>query len=107
MQPQEARTAPDTAVTPRWSPKQTRYGQAFKATLTAEGLDASLRAYSLSLPEFAILEQEMDVIDADAIVAALKFARKSLASEHAEALRARFAKAVSALRWPLAEPRLI
>jgi aminopeptidase N len=53
----------------------------FKATLTAEGLDDSLRAYSLALPDFAVLEQEMDIIDADAIGTALKVARRTIAQE--------------------------
>ena len=59
---------------------------AFKASLTAEGLDPSLVAYSLALPDFATLAQEMSPIDADALCGALKFARKSLATEHKDAL---------------------
>lgn len=39
VQKQEVRTAPDTAVTPRWSPKQTRYGEAFMATLNVAPWD--------------------------------------------------------------------
>ena len=40
---------------------------AFSATLNAEGLDPSLRAYSLSMPDFSTLAQEMTVIDPDGV----------------------------------------
>eukprot|EP00747_Dinoflagellata_sp_TGD_P182508 gnl/TRDRNA2_/TRDRNA2_36783_c0_seq1.p1 gnl/TRDRNA2_/TRDRNA2_36783_c0~~gnl/TRDRNA2_/TRDRNA2_36783_c0_seq1.p1 ORF type:complete len:1061 (-),score=248.96 gnl/TRDRNA2_/TRDRNA2_36783_c0_seq1:71-3253(-) len=59
---------------------------AFGATLTAADLDPSLRAYSLSLPDFSTLAQEMDVIDVDAITTALKIARKSLAAKYKDEL---------------------
>jgi len=59
---------------------------AFGATLTDDSLDPSLRAYSLALPDFSTLAQEMSPIDADALVTALKVARKSLASSHRDAL---------------------
>ena len=60
--------------------------EAFTATLTAEGLDPSLRALALALPDFSTLAQEMEVIDADAIVASLKMARSTLASANKEVL---------------------
>lgn len=53
--------------------------EAFRATLTASELDPSLRAYSLTLPDFTTIAQEVDVIDADAICTSLKVARRSLA----------------------------
>ena len=59
---------------------------AFSATLNAEGLDPSLKAYSLAMPDFSTLAQEMDVIDPDAITTALKIARRTLASENREKL---------------------
>jgi len=59
---------------------------AFGATLTADGLDPSLRAYSLALPDFSTIAQEMAPIDADAICAAMGVARKTLATEHKAAL---------------------
>ena len=63
---------------------------AFKATLTASDVDASLRAYSLSMPDFAVLEQEMDVIDVDAISAALRVARRTLAATFRDELLATY-----------------
>jgi aminopeptidase N len=63
---------------------------AFGATLGDTALDPSLRAYSLSLPDFSTLAQEMEVIDADAICTALKVARQTLASAHKEALLATY-----------------
>ena len=59
---------------------------AFTATLTDGSLDPSLRALALALPDFSTLAQEMEVIDADAIVAALRAARRSLAEANREAL---------------------
>jgi len=53
---------------------------AFRSTLLADGLEPSLQAYSLTLPDFSTLAQEMDVIDPDGLIAALKFTRKSLAA---------------------------
>jgi len=58
----------------------------FSATLADEGLDPSLKALALALPDFSSLAQEMEVIDADAIVAALRLARKTLASANKGAL---------------------
>ena len=55
---------------------------AFKATLTDTALDPSLRAYSMAMPDFGTLALEMEPIDADALVGALRFARKTLASQH-------------------------
>jgi len=59
---------------------------AFLATLIDETLDPSLRAYSLSMPTYSTLSQEMTPIDADAIIAATRFIRKSLASRNKEVL---------------------
>jgi len=59
---------------------------AFGATLADASLDPSLRAYSLALPDFSTLAQEMSPIAPDAIVAALKCARQSLAAAHEPAL---------------------
>jgi len=53
---------------------------AFRATLLDESLDPSLRAYSLSLPDFSTLAQEMSPIDPEAICAALRCTRKALAT---------------------------
>ena len=61
---------------------------AFKATLTAGDVDASLRAYSLAMPDFAVIEQEMAVIDVDAISAALRVAQRTLAASFQEELLA-------------------
>ncbi|KAL1507663.1 hypothetical protein AB1Y20_007280 [Prymnesium parvum] len=49
----------------------------FKATLAAS-LDASLKAYSLALPDYSVLAQDMSPIDPDALIAVLRFARRSL-----------------------------
>jgi len=59
---------------------------AFRLTLGDRNLDPSLVAYSLTMPNFSTLAQEMSPIDADAILAALKFVRKSLATENKEKL---------------------
>lgn len=53
--------------------------EAFRSTLSDPNLDPSLRAYSLLLPTFATLSQEMSPIDADAILAATKSLRRNLA----------------------------
>jgi len=63
---------------------------AFLATLSDDALDPSLRAYSLSLPDFAVLEQEMAVVDVDAICAALRVARRTLAAEFRSQLLAAY-----------------
>jgi len=63
---------------------------AFKATLTAGDVDASLRAYSLAMPDFAVIEQEMAVIDVDAISAALRVAQRTLAASFQEELLATY-----------------
>jgi len=52
---------------------------AFRSTLSDSNLDPALRAYSLLLPTFATLSQEMSPIDADAILAATKSLRRNLA----------------------------
>jgi len=54
---------------------------AWRKTLTATDLDKSLQAYSLTLPDFATLAQDMSPIDPDAILSALKFTRKALATQ--------------------------
>jgi len=55
--------------------------EAFRATLLAEGADPSLRAYSLTLPDFSTLSQEMDPIEPEGLLAALKATRKALATQ--------------------------
>jgi len=59
---------------------------AFRATLTDESLDPSLRAYSLSMPTYSTLSQEVNPIDADAIITAGRFIRRTLASKNKEEL---------------------
>ncbi len=54
---------------------------AFGRILTADGLDRSLQAYSLTLPDFSTLAQEMDVVDPDALCASLRAARRALAAQ--------------------------
>ena len=53
--------------------------QAFRATLTAEGLGHSLKAYALVLPDYSVLAQEMSPIDPDGLIATLRFAARTLA----------------------------
>lgn len=53
---------------------------AFRSTLTDCTLDPSLKAYSLGLPDYTTLSQEMAVVDPDALLGALKLARRQLAS---------------------------
>jgi len=72
---------------------------AFRATLTAKGLEPSLQAYALSLPEYSILSQEMSPIDPDALVGALRLARRSLALQ----LRDEFSSVYSSLAPPAGE----
>lgn len=59
---------------------------AFRSTLLDKTLDPSLVAYSMSLPGYSMLAQKMSPIDADAILAASKFVRKSLAQQFKEEL---------------------
>jgi len=61
---------------------------AFCATLADKNLDPSLVAYSLTMPGFSTLAQEMTPIDADAILAAIKFVRRSLATKNKDKLLA-------------------
>lgn len=61
-------------------------GNAFRATLSDKTLDTSLVAYSLAMPGYSTLAQEMNPIDADAILGALKFVRKTLAGQNEGAL---------------------
>ena len=60
--------------------------EAFGASLSDLALDPSLRAYSITMPDFSALAQEVEVIDADAIVGSLKFMRRALAAEHRSTL---------------------
>ncbi|KAL1527518.1 hypothetical protein AB1Y20_008908 [Prymnesium parvum] len=69
---------------------------AFRATLCAPGLDNSLKAYSLSLPDFGTLSQEMDPIEPDSLLAALKATRKAIARQ----LHSELAAAYDALAPP-------
>lgn len=60
--------------------------EAFLATLTDGELDPSLRAYSLAMPTYSTLSQAVTPIDADAILEATRFVRKSLAEKNKETL---------------------
>eukprot|EP00316_Scyphosphaera_apsteinii_P000520 CAMPEP_0119323060 /NCGR_PEP_ID=MMETSP1333-20130426/59857_1 /TAXON_ID=418940 /ORGANISM="Scyphosphaera apsteinii, Strain RCC1455" /LENGTH=909 /DNA_ID=CAMNT_0007330421 /DNA_START=43 /DNA_END=2772 /DNA_ORIENTATION=- len=71
----------------------------FRATLTAEGIEPSLKAYTLSLPEYSVLAQEMSPIDPDGLVAMLRLARRSLARR----LRAEFTSVYVSLAPPKGE----
>jgi aminopeptidase N len=73
--------------------------RAFKATLTSGGLEPSLQAYALTLPEYSVLSQEVSPIDPDAIVGVLRLARRTLAT----ALRAEFTAAYTRLAPPKGE----
>ena len=53
--------------------------KAFRATLVAKGLEPSLQAYALTLPDYSVLAQEMTPIDPDALVGVLRLVRRSLA----------------------------
>ena len=79
---------------------------AFSATLTADGLDPSLRALAMALPDFSSLAQEMDVIDADAIVAALRHARKTLAEANKDALLSTYHALASDLPYEVNEEQV-
>jgi aminopeptidase N len=72
---------------------------AFRSTLTAKGLEPSLQAYALTLPDYSILAQEMRPIDPDALTGVLRLVRRSLALE----LRAEFTAVYNALRPPKGE----
>jgi len=63
---------------------------AFLSALNDSTLDPSLIAYSLTIPTFSTLAQEMLPIDADALLAAMKFARWSFATEHKNRLLAMY-----------------
>jgi len=67
-------TSPDDLTLPP------SFVDAFRATLTDGGLDPSLKSYSLTLPDYTTLSQEMSPVDPDALCGALKTARKQLAS---------------------------
>lgn len=75
------------------------YIKAFKATLIAKGLDPSLQAYSLTLPDYAVLAQEMSPIDPDALTAVILKAKRSLATE----LRTELTAVYDALAPPAGE----
>jgi len=79
---------------------------AFRATLTTEGLDPSLRAYSLALPDFSTVAQEMGEIDVDAICAATKVARKSLAAAHKAELLATYHSLTSSEPYAISEAQV-
>jgi len=53
---------------------------AFKATLVDDSLDPSLRAYSMALPDYTTLAQEVNPIDPDALCTVLAYTRKALAT---------------------------
>ena len=72
---------------------------AFRATLTAKGLEPSLQAYALTLPDYSVLSMEMSPMDPDALVGVLQLVRRSLAL----ALRKEFAAAYAALAPPKGE----
>jgi aminopeptidase N len=63
---------------------------AFRATLTAKGLEPSLQAYALTLPDYSVLAQEMKPIDPDALVSVLRAARRGLAQQLRAELMATF-----------------
>mmetsp|Transcript_8665 Transcript_8665/g.14574 ORF Transcript_8665/g.14574 Transcript_8665/m.14574 type:complete len:909 (-) Transcript_8665:403-3129(-) len=66
--------------------------QAFRATVTAEDVDPSLRAYSLTLPDYSTLSQEMKTVDPDALCGALRFTRRQLAEQLGDELSALYQK---------------
>ena len=51
----------------------------FKAALTDVHADPALRAYSMAMPDFSTLAQEMKVVDPEAISAAIGHTKRSLA----------------------------
>jgi len=71
----------------------------FRKTLTAVNLDPSLKAYALTLPDYSVLAQELKPIDPDALVAVLRFARRSLALQ----LRSELTAVYEALAPPKGE----
>ena len=73
---------------------------AFRATLTAAELEPSLRAYSLTLPDYSTLSQEVDTVDPDALLGALRFTRRALA----EALRPELTELYRQLSPEAAQP---
>ena len=54
---------------------------AAKRTLLLKDIDKSLQAYALTLPSLLTLGAKMDVIDPDALVAACKFVKESMAKK--------------------------
>ncbi|KAG5189695.1 aminopeptidase [Tribonema minus] len=62
----------------------------FKATLLQDTGDKSLQAYALSLPSSSTLAEEMDVIDPDALGAAAKHVRTSIATALMPELKAKY-----------------
>ena len=72
---------------------------AFRTTLTSKGLEPSLQAYALTLPEYSVLSQELSPIDPDALVGVLRLVRRSLALQ----LRAQFASVYTSLAPPKGE----
>ena len=94
----EWQAAPDESARNRLTLPE-GFVRAVKATLTAKGLEPSLQAYALTLPDYSILSQEMKPIDPDALVGVLRFARKALALQ----LRADFSAVYAALAPPKGE----
>jgi len=65
---------------------------AVRDTLSATGIDRSLQAYALALPTLGTLAEELEVIDPEALLAAHKFTKRTLA----EQLRPDFEKVYAA-----------
>merc|ERR1712113_72985 len=55
--------------------------EAFRSTLMASELDPSLKAYAITLPDYATLSQEMTTVDPDALCGALRIARRQLVEQ--------------------------
>jgi len=64
----------------------------FRSTLTATDLEPSLQAYALTLPDYAVLSQELKPIDPDALIGVLRLARKALALQLRAEFKASYAK---------------
>ena len=68
------------------------FSEAFGRILTDESLDGSFKSLAMSLPTEAVLGQEMEVCDPDAIHDARQFLIKSLATTHRDTLIAMFSE---------------
>jgi aminopeptidase N len=73
--------------------------EAVKKTLTAQGVDSSLKAYALTPPSLSTLAEELDVVDPDALTTANKHVKKAIAT----ALKAELLEVYTANKLP-AEP---